>query len=121
MTEGMYDDGPDALTQRRLQRLKDLGLVPKDVEHAPPVGIVGKEWKDMTEEERKYSARNMEAFAAMVDLVDENVGRVVDHLKSTGELDDTFILFMSDNGAEGVALEAIPVSTYGLIPTWSRS
>lgn len=51
----------------------------------------------------------METFAAMVQLIDEHIGRVVDYLESTGELDNTFVLFMSDNGAEGVALEALPV------------
>lgn len=109
LSAGKYDDGPDALTQRRLQRLVDLGLVAKDIEHAPPVGVLGKDWNDMTELERKESARKMEVFAAMVDLIDENIGRVIDHLEATGELDNTFVLFMSDNGAEGAALEAIPV------------
>lgn len=52
----------------------------------------------------------MQIYAAMVEQIDENIGRVVDYLKSTGELDNTFVLFMSDNGAEGAAMEALPVS-----------
>lgn len=110
ITAGKYDDGPDALTQHRLQRLVELGLVDKGIEPAPPTGVLGKDWKDLSDLERKESARKMEVFAAMVELIDENIGRVIDHLESTGELDNTFVLFMSDNGAEGVALEAIPVS-----------
>ncbi|KAF4913928.1 putative sulfatase [Colletotrichum viniferum] len=106
---GKYDDGPDALTQRRLQRLVELGLVDKGIEHAPPTGVLGKDWKDLSDLERKESARKMEVFPAMVELMDENIGRVIDHLESTGELDNTFVLFMSDNGAEGAALEAIPM------------
>jgi arylsulfatase len=51
----------------------------------------------------------MEVFAAMVDLIDQNIGRVIDCLEAKGELDHTFILFMSDNGAEGAMLEAIPL------------
>ncbi|TDZ39592.1 putative sulfatase [Colletotrichum spinosum] len=90
-----------------VKRLVELGLVDKGIEHAPPTGVVDKEWKDMTDLERKESARKMEVFAAMVELVDENIGRVIEHLTSTGELDNTSILFMSDNGAEGAALEAI--------------
>lgn len=105
----MYDDGPDALTQKRLRRLKDLGLVGEDVEHSPPVGVLDKDWKEMSTEEKKLSARKMEVFAAMVELLDANIGRVIDHLESTGELENTFVLFMSDNGAEGAALEALPV------------
>lgn len=106
----MYDDGPDALTQKRLRRLKELGLVGEDVEHSPPVGILGKSWQEMSAEEKKLSARKMEVFAAMVEVLDTNIGRVIDHLESTGELENTFVLFMSDNGAEGAALEALPVS-----------
>ncbi|KAI0478461.1 alkaline-phosphatase-like protein [Xylariaceae sp. FL0804] len=106
---GVYDDGPDALTEKRLKRLQELGLVPEGVEHAPPVGNLGPEWKDLSDAERAESARKMETFAAMVDIIDENIGRVTDYLESTGELDNTFVLFMSDNGAEGVAMEAMPV------------
>lgn len=51
----------------------------------------------------------MEVFAAMVDIMDRNIGRVISFLEDSGELDNTFVLFMSDNGAEGVAMEALPV------------
>ncbi|KAJ9639277.1 hypothetical protein H2204_003888 [Knufia peltigerae] len=106
---GKYDDGPDALTQKRLRRLVELGLMEEGTGHAPPQGHLGKEWSDMSDEDRATSARKMEVFAAMVDLIDQNIGRVVEYLTKTGELDNTFILFMSDNGAEGAALEALPM------------
>ncbi|VDB85257.1 unnamed protein product [Peniophora sp. CBMAI 1063] len=51
----------------------------------------------------------MEVYAAMVECIDINVGKVIAHLKRTGEYDDTFICFMSDNGAEGAAYEAYPI------------
>ncbi|KAJ5729751.1 sulfatase PB10D8.02c [Penicillium malachiteum] len=106
---GVYDDGPDALAQKRLQRLKELGLVAENVEAAPPSGRLGQPWNELSEEERKISARKMEVFAAMVEVMDDHIGRLIDHLESTGELDNTFILFMSDNGAEGASLEALPL------------
>ena len=105
----MYDDGPAALRKRRLERLIELGLVPKDVEPAPMVGLVDPEWETLSTEERAASARKMETFAAMVHVVDENIQRVTDYLAASGELDNTFILFMSDNGAEGTLLEALPM------------
>jgi arylsulfatase A-like enzyme len=74
-----------------------LGLLDDGVEPYPLTG--GKEWDEMTEEERKYSARTMEVYAAMVDSMDENIGKVIKHLKEIGELDNTFIVFCSDNGA----------------------
>ncbi|KIL92321.1 arylsulfatase [Fusarium avenaceum] len=107
---GVYDNGPDRLRLDRLARLKALGLVPSDVEAAPPVGFeAGIKWEDLTDDERAVSARKMEVYAAMVDLLDQNIGRVVDALEASGELDNTFILFMSDNGAEGSTLEAAPL------------
>ncbi|KAF5706928.1 arylsulfatase [Fusarium mundagurra] len=107
---GKYDNGPDQLRLDRLAGLKELGLVPSDVEAAPPVGFeAGVKWEDLTDHERAVSARKMEVYAAMVDLLDQNIGRVVDALEASGELDNTFILFMSDNGAEGSTLEAAPL------------
>lgn len=107
---GVYDDGPEKLGERRVQRLKDLGLVPPDVTPAKPEGWgIEKKWEDLPEQERKESVRKMEVYAGMVDAMDEGIGRVLDHLEATGELDNTFVLFMSDNGAEGVMLEALPV------------
>ena len=107
--KGIYDDGPAALRKRRLEKLIELGLVPKDVEPAPMVGLVDPDWETLSPEERAVSARKMETFAAMVHVVDENIKRVVDYLEQSGELDNTFILFMSDNGAEGTLLEALPM------------
>ncbi|EKG15552.1 Sulfatase [Macrophomina phaseolina MS6] len=107
--KGVYDDGPDALRLKRLQRLKDLGMIPHDVEPHPVVADEVKEWSDMTPEEKAKSCRAMEVFAAMVECIDANVGKVVDYLRETGELDNTFVCFLSDNGAEGAAYEAYPM------------
>jgi arylsulfatase len=105
---GRYDDGPEALRQCRLKRIQELGLCPADVE-AHQVVADEPQWEQLSAHERKVSARAMEVYAAMVDRMDWNVGRVVDHLKATGELDKTVILFLSDNGAEGAIVEAFPV------------
>ncbi|BAE61434.1 unnamed protein product [Aspergillus oryzae RIB40] len=106
----LYNEGPEVLRQKRLERLIQLGRVPKDV-NAAPITLESDDWAwdKLSDEERAGSARKMEVFAAMVDLIDQNIQRVIDHLQSTDELDNTFILFMSDNGAEGAMLEALPV------------
>lgn len=67
------------------------------------------EWADMTDEERAVSASTMEVYAAMVDRMDWNIGRVIDYLDGTGELDNTVVIFPSDNGAEGTIVEAMPL------------
>lgn len=105
---GRYDQGPEALREERLARLKKLGLIPEQVVPHPIVGL-GKPWSELTDEERAHSARKMEVYAAMVERLDWNVGRVVSYLKETGELDNTVVFFLSDNGAEGALLEALPV------------
>ncbi|KAI1780047.1 putative arylsulfatase [Hypoxylon cercidicola] len=106
---GKYDDGPIALRDSRLQSLIEKGLVPPDVEPASLHMLNTKPWEEMSDEEKRKSSRAMEVYAAMVDLIDVNIGRVRTYLEETGELDNTFIAFMSDNGAEGQLLEALPV------------
>ncbi|HVC54631.1 MAG TPA: arylsulfatase [Stellaceae bacterium] len=107
---GRYDRGPETLRQERLARLRAMGLCPADAVPHPVVART-RDWPDLSEEERRASARKMEVYAAMVERMDWNIGRVIRHLEASGELDDTVILFMSDNGAEGALLEA--VTTFG--------
>src|SRR5262249_12042383 len=85
---GRYDAGPDALREARLAALKKLGLCPPDVVAHPVVADGAPEWADMTDDERARSARSMEVYAAMVDRMDWNIGRVIDYLGATGELDN---------------------------------
>lgn len=103
--KGVYDDGPYALRGRRLEKLVDMGIIdPSVVPHEVETTTQGVgEWDRFTPEEKKLSSAAMEAYAGMVDSIDVNVGKVVDYLKKTGEYDNTFIVFMSDNGAEGAA------------------
>ncbi|KAI0152687.1 alkaline-phosphatase-like protein [Xylariaceae sp. FL1272] len=105
---GFYDDGPEALRQKRLARLKELGMVDANVQAHPVVIVDDKpeNWSDLDEQTRQSSSRAMEVYAGMVDRMDWNIGRVLEYLKSIGSYDDTFILFMSDNGAEGASFEA---------------
>lgn len=93
---------------RRLAALKRLGLCAPDVEPHPVVADGAPEWADMTDEERAISARSMEVYAGMVDRMDWNIGRVIDYLAETGELDNTVVMFMSDNGAEGAIVRRCP-------------
>ncbi|KAF2136637.1 uncharacterized protein K452DRAFT_279687 [Aplosporella prunicola CBS 121167] len=117
---GKYDAGPEALRQSRIKKLKAMGLVPEHVVPHPVVAphqdlepkeerFLSREWETLSADEKAYSSRTMEVFAAMVRRMDTCIGQVLDKLEATGELDNTLVLFMSDNGAEGLLLEAIPV------------
>ncbi|CAI4220207.1 unnamed protein product [Parascedosporium putredinis] len=111
--KGLYADGPEVLRRQRLERLQNLGIIaPTAVPH-PVVGMAGEEdehqWDRLDEDTRQKSARAMEAYAGMVDRMDWNVGRVLEYLKKTGQYENTLIMFMSDNGAEGASYEAAPI------------
>lgn len=106
---GVYDGGPEALRQQRLKRLIELGMIPEGVRPHPVVADEVQGWDEMTEQQRAMSCRAMEAYSGMIECMDHNIGRVTDYLESIGELDNTFIMFFSDNGAEGAAYEAYPM------------
>ena len=67
-------------------------------------GVVTKNWSSLTDLEKKAQARYMEIYAGMVANLDHNIGLLIQHLKDIHEYDDTFIMFHSDNGAEGWSL-----------------
>ena len=101
---GRYDDGYDAVRDRRVERARDLGILPP---HANMVNFPrgSTPWAELDETARAEQARPMEIYAAMVANMDFHVGRLTEYLRDTGEFDNTFILFMSDNGASGSAPE----------------
>lgn len=93
---GMYDSGWDALRTQRYSKMVELGLI--DPDKMPSANNEsGRQWANETD--KAWLADNMEVHAAMVDCIDQGVGRIIDKLKETGEYDNTIILFMSDNGA----------------------
>lgn len=96
--EDRYTTGWDAIRQERFEKQKQLGLLPASVELSPRPPEVAA-WESLTEDEKHWEAERMAAFAGMVDCVDQNVGRLVQHLVSIGELDNTVFMFCSDNGA----------------------
>ena len=108
--EGKYDTGWDVLREKRLERLKALDIVPKAVQAFPRLANV-EAWDAMPADKRRERARDMEVYAAMVDYMDEQIARVIDHLKETGEYENTLILFFSDNGANGALPTAYPGQT----------
>ena len=84
--EGKFDAGWDAYREATLERQKKLGLVPKDVKLAPmPEGT--RPWSALSADERRIAARYMEVYAAMLAYSDAQVGRVLDALRGSGELD----------------------------------
>ncbi len=96
--DGRFDAGWDVLRQQRYERQLELGLIPKKWKLSPrPEHIPA--WNSLDKKEQQWEADRMEAFAAMVDVLDRNVGRLIGYLKEKNLFDNTLILFCSDNGA----------------------
>lgn len=115
--KGRYDKGYDALRAERHERMKALGLVGANAVLAPRMPNVPA-WDSLTPEQKKISARKMEVYAAMMENTDHHIGRVLGHLKDSGKLDNTVVLFMSDNGAEPVELLALAASVDPKMREW---
>ncbi|GCB44856.1 arylsulfatase [Streptomyces sp. NL15-2K] len=101
---GRYDAGWDALREARFARQKADGLFPQDTElparnHEDGLDVAA--WDDLSEDEQRLYTRYMEVYAAMVDNVDQNLGRLLDTLDALGEADNTIVVFTSDNGGSG--------------------
>ncbi len=110
--KGRYDRGYEAIRAARFARMKELGLIPATTVLSPGAA----EWSAV--EDKAWEARCMEVYAAMIDCMDQGIGRVVAHLQSRGQLDNTLILFLQDNGgcAEGQGRSANGPSPADLTP-----
>jgi arylsulfatase len=90
--QGKYGEGYAAYRQARLERMRKLGLIGSDWELSPRKG----NWEKV--EHKEWEARCMEVYAAMIDNMDQNIGRIVSTLKARGDYENTLILFLQDNG-----------------------
>lgn len=99
---GRYDAGWDVFRERRFARQLELGLLPPGTRlplRNDERGYTVPAWNELPERERLLFARHMEAYAAMVDSIDQNLGRMLETVDDLGELDNTIVIFTSDNGA----------------------
>ncbi len=95
---GRYDEGYDVLREQRLASLKQAGIIP-ETSSLPPRNDAIIPWERLTPEERRSESRKMELYAAMVENLDDHVGRLIAYLQENGLYENTLIVFMSDNGA----------------------
>ena len=109
--EGVFDEGYEAYREKTLERMKQIGVVPSDTEMAPinpwPAGEViadidlVRPWDELNDDEKKLFARMAEVFAGFSSYTDHELGRLIDYLEESGQLDNTIIVVVSDNGASG--------------------
>ncbi|MFT6792222.1 MAG: arylsulfatase A-like enzyme [Rubritalea sp.] len=91
--KGKYDEGYEVIRKARYEKMKKLGVI-KDWKLSPAPML----WKDFPEKDRAWELRCMEVYAAMIDNMDQGIGRIVQSLKDNGQYDNTLILYFQDNG-----------------------
>ena len=95
---GRYNEGYAVIQQRRLSKMRQRGLITQDLPETH-YNELKKRWSALSQHDQRIEARAMEVYAAMIDNMDQNIGRVIQHLKSSGQYENTLVIFMSDNGA----------------------
>ena len=106
--QGEYDAGPAVIRQQRVDRLIELGWL----ENAPELWSPDEfpswlpaykgPWKDRSSQARASDKRRMEIYASMIEIMDSEIGRLLSHLDDTGRLENTYVIFFSDNGANAL-------------------
>jgi arylsulfatase A-like enzyme len=104
--KGKYDAGWDELRKLRFENIKKLGLADEDWnlfkdKLLPP-------WDSLSTEEKADWTLKMEVYAAMVDNLDQNIGKLLNYLGTTDQLENTVVIFLSDNGAENMDVGKMP-------------
>ncbi len=97
--EQRYLAGYQKIYAQRLAKQRALGLIPADMALHPP-GAEVRRWEDLPESRQKIEAQRMAAYAAAVDEIDQNVGRMLAHLDQRGLAENTIVCFISDNGGD---------------------
>ena len=98
--KGWYDKGYQALRDSRYKKMLKEGVIGTNSKMSP----APEDWSKLSDDDKAWDARNMEVYAAMVDNMDQGIGRIVAELKKQGQFEDTLIMFFQDNGgcAEGM-------------------
>lgn len=96
--KGKFDEGWDIVRLQWFERQKEIGIIPQEAELTEKNPYV-KDWDSLNYKEKAVYARYMEAFAGMLEHTDAQIGRLIGYLREAGILDDTVIVFLSDNGA----------------------
>jgi len=109
-----YDEGWDGIRNQRLTRMREQGIVAEGVNTADRLYFLPRS-TTFAPAARVIQGRKMELYAAMVEYMDDQIGRVFDYLREIGEYDNTVVIFISDNGAEGNDLRGMVAGQLGTL------
>jgi len=94
-----YHIGYEEIRKKRFKKMKELGIISTNID--PISSELWPTWNELDRETKKKEAKRMAVYAAMVEAMDFHIGRLINFLEKSDELDNTMIIFLSDNGAEG--------------------
>jgi arylsulfatase A-like enzyme len=94
--EGVYEGGYEAIRERRFKRMKELGIIGAEARLSEPTH---RAWSSLSEEQQNDQVHRMQVYAAMIDRVDQNIGKLLATIRELGQEENTLILFASDNGS----------------------
>jgi arylsulfatase len=95
---GRYDSGWDRIRAARVAKQRQIGLLPAGTEESPRPDHV-RAWDQLAAERKQWESHRMSAYAGMIDRIDQEMGRLLANVANAGEMDNTLIVFVSDNGA----------------------
>ncbi len=106
-----YEEGWHAVRKSRFNRQKDMGVIPAHAQLSGEHPAV-EEWEDLLPAQRQVELRRMRIYAAMIENMDHHIGRLLENLRERESNRETIIIFVSDNGAEGNAVDRIMDNDY---------
>ena len=113
--DGVYDVGYEVIAQQRYEKQRRMNLLDDRYPRSQPSYD---DWKTLSDSVRLDEIRRMQVYAAMIDVLDQNIGRVIDYIKESGEWDNTVFIFASDNGASAEVVD-IGNGRIGNIDRWA--
>ena len=116
--KGVYDSGWQEIRKDRFERQKKLGIIDSDT-NLPPMNRAVKNWDELAPFQKQVELKRIELHAAMVELMDFHIGRLIEYIESNIER-ETIIIFVSDNGAEGNSIGDVGDNKYWIPATFDN-
>lgn len=109
--KSVYDEGYLTLREKRFESLKKLNYIPRNTKLTEGLSHIP-DWNLLSKEQQVKESRKMELYAAMLEHLDHDIGRLLDGVNKIGELENTIVIFLSDNGADFLDFYNHPIGTF---------
>ncbi|RIW12544.1 arylsulfatase [Algoriphagus lacus] len=114
--KGKYDEGYEVIRQKRFEKQKELRIID---ENQPLSEATHVPWASLSDSLKKIEAQKMEVYAAMIDRMDQKIGEIIQKLRELGKLENTVLIFLSDNGASAEMVNLPGDGKIGTVGQWT--